>query len=165
MVRFGLQQVLQLLTSLAAVAVFFFHQRQQEPVIEVGIAQEEPAFGAEFVLLCGWPTAARAAQRELRFCALCSGFGGLRRTANWRPFCFAGCNKRHCFQGRVVLWRIWVPLRLLHEILFVFVVQSVKTFCADLTNRVATKPKRLREIARENGKKGGRPPKAKGDKR
>src|SRR5664279_5302222 len=77
MVRFGLQQVLQLLTSFAAVAVFFFHQRQQEPVIEVGIAQEQPAFGTEFVVLRGWPAAARAAQRELRLCAFYSGFRGL----------------------------------------------------------------------------------------
>ena len=40
MVRLGLQQVLQLLTSFTAVAVFLFHQRQQQSVIEIGIAQE-----------------------------------------------------------------------------------------------------------------------------
>jgi hypothetical protein len=38
MVRLGLQQALQLLARFAAVAVFFFYQRQQQPVIEVGIA-------------------------------------------------------------------------------------------------------------------------------
>jgi hypothetical protein len=40
MVRIGLQQMLQLLTSFAAAAIPLLHKRKQKPVIEIGVAQE-----------------------------------------------------------------------------------------------------------------------------
>ena len=59
--RFRREQPLQFVAGFLAAAVALVDQRQQESLVDVGVAQEQAAFRAELVRLGGGTSAARAA--------------------------------------------------------------------------------------------------------